>query len=42
MVKPLSILKTLCVMITEQDENSPYPVTLPENVKLLTQPATSD
>ncbi len=25
--------KNLCVMITEQDENSPYPVTLPENVK---------
>jgi len=24
--------KNLCVMITEQDENSPYPVTLPQNV----------
>ncbi|MCJ8350477.1 beta-ketoacyl synthase N-terminal-like domain-containing protein [Moritella sp.] len=26
--------KNLCVMITEQDDNSPYPVTLPENVVL--------
>ena len=24
--------KNLCVMITDQDENSPYPVTLPQNV----------
>ncbi len=26
--------KNLCVMITEQDDDSPYPVTLPENVQL--------
>jgi len=26
--------KNLSVMITEQDDNSPYPVTLPDNVKL--------
>ncbi|NQY62781.1 MAG: 3-hydroxyacyl-[acyl-carrier-protein] dehydratase FabA [Alteromonadaceae bacterium] len=26
--------KNLCVMITEQDENSPYPVTLPDDVML--------
>jgi len=26
--------KNLCVMITEQDDNSPYPVTLPDNVVL--------
>ncbi|SGZ14351.1 beta-ketoacyl synthase N-terminal-like domain-containing protein [Moritella viscosa] len=33
--------KNLCVMITEQDESSDYPVTLPSNVKLktLTSPA---
>jgi acyl transferase domain-containing protein/3-hydroxymyristoyl/3-hydroxydecanoyl-(acyl carrier protein) dehydratase len=28
--------KNLCVMITEQDEHSPYPVTLPSNTKLST------
>ena len=35
--------KNLCVMITEQDDNSPYPVTLPENValKALTAPASA-
>jgi acyl transferase domain-containing protein/3-hydroxymyristoyl/3-hydroxydecanoyl-(acyl carrier protein) dehydratase len=27
--------KNLSVMITEQDDNSPYPVTLPDNVKLV-------
>ncbi|PKI16016.1 hotdog fold thioesterase [Colwellia sp. 12G3] len=27
--------KNLSVMITEQDDNSPYPVTLPDNVKLI-------
>jgi len=34
--------KNLCVMISEQDENSDYPVTLPSNVQLkaLTSPAT--
>ena len=30
--------KNLCVMITEQDENSPYPVTLPDNTQLLASP----
>ena len=34
--------KNLSVMITEQDDNSPYPVTLPDNVvlKTLTTPVT--
>ena len=27
--------KNLAMMITEQDENSPYPVTLPDNVTLV-------
>jgi len=31
--------KNLSVMITEQDDKSPYPVTLPDNVKVLTTPA---
>lgn len=33
--------KNLCVMITEQDENSPYPVTLPDNTQLLEAKPTS-
>ena len=33
--------KNLCVMITEQDENSPYPVTLPDNVKLASANAST-
>jgi len=31
--------KNLSVMITEQDENSPYPVSLPDNVQLVDQSA---
>ena len=34
--------KNLCVMITEQDENSPYPVSLPDNVQLMTQSIASN
>ena len=32
--KPVVDFKNLSVMIVEQDDNSPYPVTLPDNVKL--------
>ncbi|WP_114327690.1 beta-ketoacyl synthase N-terminal-like domain-containing protein [Candidatus Colwellia aromaticivorans] len=31
--------QNLAMMISEQDENSPYPVSLPENVNLVSEPA---
>ena len=34
--------KNLSVMITEQDENSPYPVSLPDNVQLLESSAVNN
>jgi acyl transferase domain-containing protein/3-hydroxymyristoyl/3-hydroxydecanoyl-(acyl carrier protein) dehydratase len=33
--------KNLAMMITEQDENSPYPVTLPDNVQLVSNVASN-
>ncbi|MEI6895467.1 MAG: beta-ketoacyl synthase N-terminal-like domain-containing protein [Colwellia sp.] len=33
--------KNLAMMITEQDENSPYPVTLPDNVQLVNKDAVT-